>query len=392
MKFHNLSNDERNKLIKLTKNYDLFETKYTYNEDEDDDLVNGLIETPSLVVIYGPPKTGKTLIAIDLAVSLSSSKNWLGRSIPKPANIIYLAYEDPKSIIRRMQCTFKNKFNLDNYLENRISISKQPPDILDEHYEEALEFYFSNYLNDDDTNVKLKHVLIVDTLSMAMAGRGDENSSTGMGLAIEKFRNIRNLGITVIVITHSGKDITKGVRGHNSLTAAADCIFSVGKKPTSNLIKLKRTEYRNGPAGETFSLEIKTGILKDDSFSNDNGLRVPYLQYLQDSNNEDAKDTMTKPQIIVLNSIQRLMDTETTNIREIFNLQEDQLAVAYSILAEDCINRNIAPKAKSTASKSRAVKRALDSLIGKGIISERGDFIWIAPLAETTPDKIKNNR
>ena len=92
MKFHNLSNDERNKLIRLTKNYDLFETKYTYNEEEEDDLVNGLIETPSLVVIYGPPKTGKTLIAIDLAVSLSSSKNWLGRSIPKPANIIYLAY------------------------------------------------------------------------------------------------------------------------------------------------------------------------------------------------------------------------------------------------------------------------------------------------------------
>ena len=137
MKFHNLSNDERNKLIRLTKSYDLFETKYTYNEEDDDDLVNGLIETPSLVVIYGPPKTGKTLIAIDLAVSLSSSKNWLGRSIPKPANIIYLAYEDPKSIIRRMQCTFKNKFNLDNYLENRISISKQPPDILDEHNEEA---------------------------------------------------------------------------------------------------------------------------------------------------------------------------------------------------------------------------------------------------------------
>ena len=86
------------------------------------------------------------------------------------------------------------------------------------------------------------------------------------------------------------------------------------------------------------------------------------------------------------------MDTETTNIREIFNSQEEQLAVAYSILAEDCINRTIAPKAKSTASKSRAVKRALDSLIEKGIISERGDFIWFAPLAETTPDKIKNNR
>ena len=97
---------------------------------------------------------------------------------------------------------------------------------------------------------------------------------------------------------------------------------------------------------------------------------------------------MTKPQIIVLNSIQRLMNTETTNIKEIFNLQEDQLAVSYSILAEDCINRNIAPKAKSTASKSRAVKRALDSLIEKGIISERSDFIWFTPLEETTPDKI----
>ena len=151
---------------------------------------------------------------------------------------------------------------------------------------------------------------------------------------------------------------------------------------------MKHELYRNGRAGETFLLEIKTGILKNNLDSNHDGYQVPYLHYLEDSNTPETKDTMTKPQIIVLNSIQRLMDTETTNIKEIFNLQEDQLAVSYSILAEDCINRNIAPKAKSTASKSRAVKRALDSLIEKGIISERSDFIWFTPLEETTPDKI----
>ena len=90
---------------------------------------------------------------------------------------------------------------------------------------------------------------------MAMGGRGDKNSSSFMGLFIETFRRIRNLGITVIVVHHSCKGPRKGSRGHNSLEAAQTVFFLYKKKENSNSLILTRELYRNGPAGEKFTFD-----------------------------------------------------------------------------------------------------------------------------------------
>lgn len=174
MDIDNLSDAERAELCKLTATFEYFETKYSSDQRSDDlYLIDGLIEPASIVLLYGAPKTGKTLLTTDLATSLSDVDHWLGRNIPKPANVIYLAYEDPKSIIQRMQCIFKYKFDKDRHIENRIFVSAQPPDILNSNFENALQFQLRWLRYDNDTNVRLQNVLIVDTLAMAMGGKGD---------------------------------------------------------------------------------------------------------------------------------------------------------------------------------------------------------------------------
>jgi hypothetical protein len=65
-------------------------------------------------------------------------------------------------------------------------------------------------------------LLIVDTLAKALAG-GNENSSEDMGAVIANAEWImQELSCFVLFIHHSGKDVSKGARGHSSLLGAVN--------------------------------------------------------------------------------------------------------------------------------------------------------------------------
>jgi hypothetical protein len=65
-------------------------------------------------------------------------------------------------------------------------------------------------------------MVIIDTLNRAAAG-ADENSSVDMGRLIAASKQLQGItGGVVCLVHHTGKDSTKGLRGHSSLYAALD--------------------------------------------------------------------------------------------------------------------------------------------------------------------------
>ena len=199
--------------------------------------------------------------------------------------------------------------------------------------------------------------------------------------------SIRNLGITVIIVHHTGKDPKKGSRGHNSLVAAADTVFFVEKKANSNLLTLTRELYRNGPAGEKFTFEIESGTLSDELANNSDINIVPYLKHLEGFSNIENEKALTRPQILVFNSLQHLLKTDPTHVGTIYGTTEQQFAVSYTLLEAECIQRNISPNGKSAASRQKAVRRALDKLVEYCMIGEKDGFIWLTASQETDTDK-----
>ena len=173
-----------------------------------------------------------------------------------------MAYEDPLGAERRIQLAFQKKKRTYRTGWFDVEFFKTPPDIFKKSFLDSLDCSF--YEIGD-----YKHqVLVIDTLAMAMAlGQlGDENTSSTMAVVIDQLRKISDLGCTIFVVHHSGKDISRGLRGHNSLEAAADSIFLVDKKIGSNIVTVKRIHYRNGTGGE-HQIEIKTNF-KRSFFSN----------------------------------------------------------------------------------------------------------------------------
>ena len=57
-------------------------------------LINGIIQADANGIIAAEPKTGKSLCALDLLLSLSCGEPWLGRHVPRRVRCSYISRED----------------------------------------------------------------------------------------------------------------------------------------------------------------------------------------------------------------------------------------------------------------------------------------------------------
>jgi hypothetical protein len=72
--------------------------------------------------------------------------------------------------------------------------------------------------------------VFVDTLNRA-APMADENSSHDMGEILEGAKELQRLTAGLVVLVHhTGKDASKGMRGHSSLFAAMDAVIAVSRE------------------------------------------------------------------------------------------------------------------------------------------------------------------
>jgi putative DNA primase/helicase len=101
-------------------------------------------------------------------------------------------------------------------------------------------------------------VVVVDTFSRAMSGK-DENSSTEMTSFIAAMDYIaKELDYLVIVVHHSGKDQSRGARGHSSLLGAIDTEIEItrpNKELPGRIAKL--TKMKEGADGHEFAFDLE---------------------------------------------------------------------------------------------------------------------------------------
>lgn len=57
-------------------------------------LIDGVIQTDANGIIAAEPKTGKSLAALDMLISLACGTSWLGRAVPRRVRCAYISRED----------------------------------------------------------------------------------------------------------------------------------------------------------------------------------------------------------------------------------------------------------------------------------------------------------
>jgi hypothetical protein len=198
-------------------------------------------------VIYGESSSGKTYFALDLACLVALGREWLNRRTRKGI-VVYVAAEAGKSILNRI-LAFKRHYQIEDLA---VALVTCPVDLLDPTADvQRLIALVKEIKRSHEEDVVL---IIIDTLSRAMAG-GNENAPEDMGAIVRNADRIRDqTGAHVGWVHHSGKDLTRGARGHSLLRAAVDTEIEV--TAGDGVHRARITKQRDGPAGEEFVFKL----------------------------------------------------------------------------------------------------------------------------------------
>ena len=217
------------------------------------DFVEGLLTTSAMSVIYGPSNCGKTFFIVDLALHVALGREWRGRAVERGA-VVYLSLEGAMGIRNRLSA-FRAHHELGGEQLPFVAMP-QPVNLLNEDADvRAVVELVQHVAIAAGMPVAM---VIVDTLSRAMAG-GNENSPEDMTGIVSNCDKIRDItGAHVCLVHHSGKDEARGARGHSSLRAATDTEIEITREPEATSSNVRVAKQRDLEAADPFAFTLKS--------------------------------------------------------------------------------------------------------------------------------------
>lgn len=196
--------------------------------DNKEDIVEGICPV-GITLLYAQQKTGKSFVALDLAVSVASKKNWLKYNIAKNGNVLYLAFDDTKR-------TIVNRF--EKHSLKRLKIAT---------YDKYIEVIKTKEFNGYNSMGKLNHfielfikkygqvsMVVVDTFQKTR-GNITEISYSSEVLELNTLKmQSQKYGYNILLVHHEKKgnndnNVFQSSYGTNGLGAESDVLIRLGR-------------------------------------------------------------------------------------------------------------------------------------------------------------------
>ncbi len=216
--------------------------------------VKGVLPQTGVAAIYGASGSGKSFAVLDLAQKIATGSPWFGYRTT-PCSVLYLCLEGSGGLAGRV-AAYRLRHGSTS---QNISYLTQPFSLLESGDIDALI--------DAIKAAGGAEVVVIDTLNRASSG-ADENDSRAMGLIIAASTRLQAaIGGLVILLHHTGKDPTKGLRGHSSLHGALDAAIEVRREGNRRL--WCNTKSKDSADGQThdFKLQVVQLGIDEDSDS-----------------------------------------------------------------------------------------------------------------------------
>lgn len=205
-------------------------------------LIKDMLPADSVALLYGPPGSWKSFLALDIALTLSSGIARYGAPERSPVDTVYVAAEGARGIVRLRRPAWRMAHHIDRPLPF-YAIDTMPTF---SHAADAIALIEA---------IKARglspRLLVIDTVARAMAGM-NENDAQDVGEFIEALDMLkRALGCTVLAIHHSGKDHDRGARGSSAFLGGVDTMLEVKAHHASRALALHVRKQKDADEAET---------------------------------------------------------------------------------------------------------------------------------------------
>lgn len=333
-------------------------------------LVDDLIPSNGLCLVYGHPGCGKSFFALDMAMHIAGGNAWRDRDVTQGL-VIYIGAEGQRG------------------LRQRVAAFRKHNDV------ETLPFVLIpvevNLLSDDgDLGViieTIRHLMerfglpvamiVIDTLARTFGG-GDEIGSDMVAYINNVGRLQMAYSCTTMVIHHRPKDSTNETpRGHGSLWGACDTIMLVEDKGGPKQVKV--TKQKDAEPAEPVMFELKVVELGEDEKGRPvtSCVVVPNVGFAAQ---DKPKDFLSDGQRVAFEMLCiTLAESGSTHGHQ---LPESELTFGYDTRVcrisewQERTTRALYDPDKAPDTLARTFRRYKEKLQALKIIGTSGDFAW----------------
>ena len=274
----------------------------------------------------------------------------------QPCNVIYCALEGEGGIAGRV-AAYRNRHGSTS---TNIRYMVQPFSLLDG--EDITDL--AQAIKDAGQGAD---VIVLDTLNRAAPG-ADENDSKSMGQIIAAAKALQTLiGGLVLLVHHTGKDASKGLRGHSSLHAALDAAIEVRRDGERREWLIAKSKDGEDGEAHPFKLEVvELGIdedgdpvtsctIKELDATDATGKKRPALG----KNQKIARDALGKP------------------LKEATAFGMDGAPANRPCINYDAAIDVVAERMPTDAShRKQRAREAISGLVASGYMGMKGDWLW----------------
>lgn len=215
-------------------------------DDDEEWIIEPLLPARRLIALYSPPKVGKSLLMLELAVGVARGTPTLGTTLDRPRRVLYVDFEnDPKGDVRERLKAMRVQ---PGQLDNLVYLSFPVLATLDSaqggaQLMAAVEAYGCE-------------VVVIDTISRAIGGEENEND-TWLAFYRHTGKALKAAGVALVRLDHTGKDENRGQRGGSAKSGDVDAIWRMSKL-TDTTFRLDCEAHRMPVAEKTLVLHRET--------------------------------------------------------------------------------------------------------------------------------------
>lgn len=315
--------------------------------------VCGVLPAVGLAGLFGPSASGKSFLGFDMAAHIAKGSRWFDCRV-EAAPVVYAALEGEAGFKLRAQAWETHNGQT---LPDGLHMVLQPFKLTD-----------PRDVKDLAAVVPAGAVVFIDTLNRA-APTADENSSRDMGEILEAAKRLQNLisGL-VVLVHHTGKDASKGLRGHSSLFAALDAAVEVSRDGDRREWKVAKA--KDGADGDAHPFRLQVETLGIDAY----GEPITSCTVRADTTADDVKRVKVPQggnQSLVYSAIRGMFKDGISG-------KPGAPPLRPCIELEAAVTRGAASLTCETHRRATRTREAITGLVTRGVLGLNEGWLWVA--------------